>query len=470
MSHEPDLGQVATSLAAQGIESSELALDLILHDIAEQARQSAGASGAAIALEREGEIVCRAAAGSTAPDLGIRISSESGLTAACLRERKPQVCSDTETDRRVDAEACRQLGVRSIVVVPLFSRQGLVGVFEIFSPHANAFTEQNLKRLEELGTWVTKAMSSAGEKPAARPGPVLVAVNIHHAQDAVAEPTLHAEPAPAPADEGNLDPQTRMLRLVVLALAILLCILLGYRWGWQRKQVNPPAASTPPQPISQPVQQAEVTPQNLQPPANSVPASARKPPAVASSKTQQSEGSLVVFQDGKQIYRQGPDSPDSNKAGASNNDSETQQAAKPSSQASTTPPPAKGGDQKESASNDIAPPPLFSNPSSAPPPITATPVLPSIRVSGGVTGGRLLHKVAPQYPVQARQQGVHGIVVLQAIVDKDGRVKDVKVTSGDRLLTAAAIASVRQWRYEPFMLSGQPTEMTTEIKINFSLP
>jgi protein TonB len=87
-----------------------------------------------------------------------------------------------------------------------------------------------------------------------------------------------------------------------------------------------------------------------------------------------------------------------------------------------------------------------------------------------VTGGRLLHKVAPQYPVQARQQGVHGIVVLQAIVDKDGRVKDVKVTSGDRLLTAAAIASVRQWRYEPFMLSGQPTEMTTEIKINFSLP
>src|SRR5207248_3056610 len=118
-----DPGDVTTSLAAHGNESSELALDLILHDIAERARQATGASGAAVALERDGAMVCRAAAGETAPDIGVSINTESGLTGACVREERAQWCPDTDADDRVDAEACRQLQVRSIVVVPLFARE-----------------------------------------------------------------------------------------------------------------------------------------------------------------------------------------------------------------------------------------------------------------------------------------------------------------------------------------------------------
>src|SRR5215469_11872578 len=128
---QPEIEELVSHVAAQGIQSSELVLDLVLHDLADEARQAADASGAAIALERDGEIVCRAAAGATAPDLGVRIHTKSGLSAVCLKKGTIQLCSDTEADERVDAEACRHLGVRSIVLIPLFSSERIIGIFEV---------------------------------------------------------------------------------------------------------------------------------------------------------------------------------------------------------------------------------------------------------------------------------------------------------------------------------------------------
>src|SRR5579864_9487505 len=81
---------VSSNMAAQGIDSGDLALDLILHDIAEHALQVTGATGAAIAIECEGALVCRAAAGATAPDLGAKVNAQSGLSGTCVRERKMQ--------------------------------------------------------------------------------------------------------------------------------------------------------------------------------------------------------------------------------------------------------------------------------------------------------------------------------------------------------------------------------------------
>src|SRR5581483_6308839 len=100
----PQMPELSPNLSSQGITSSDLALDLLLHDIAEHALESTRASGAAIALDRDGAMVCRAAAG-VAPGLGIKIDIRSGLTGACVRERKLQWCRDTERDARVDAEA-----------------------------------------------------------------------------------------------------------------------------------------------------------------------------------------------------------------------------------------------------------------------------------------------------------------------------------------------------------------------------
>src|SRR5207302_8419259 len=100
--------------------------------------------------ERDGELVCRAAAGSTAPDLGVRIHTESGLSGICVQQGRTQICSDTEGDDRVDTEACRQLGVRSIVVIPLLSVERVIGVFEVFSSRPNAFAAEDVKKLGSL--------------------------------------------------------------------------------------------------------------------------------------------------------------------------------------------------------------------------------------------------------------------------------------------------------------------------------
>lgn len=92
-----------------------------------------------------------------------------------------------------------------------------------------------------------------------------------------------------------------------------------------------------------------------------------------------------------------------------------------------------------------------------------------LRVSSGVAQGQLLRQVNPQYPPQARQQGVEGTVVLQAVIGKDGRVTNLNVVSGPSALTKAAMEAVKQWRYRPFALNGEPVEADTQINVNFKL-
>ena len=116
-----EVTDVFNTLAAHGggTGSFDLALDLVLNEVVEEARLATRASGAAIALARDGEMVCRATTGGNAPDLGVRLETTSGLSGACLQTGTIQQCGDTETDPRVNAEACRRLGVRSILVLPL---------------------------------------------------------------------------------------------------------------------------------------------------------------------------------------------------------------------------------------------------------------------------------------------------------------------------------------------------------------
>lgn len=154
----------SSNMAAQGIDSGNLALDLILHDIAEHTLQVTGATGVAIAIEWEGALVCRAAAGATAPDLGVKVNAQSGLSGTCVRERKMQWCSDTEYDERVDAEASRALGVRSIIVMPLFVADRMVGVFEIFSPRPARLVAAMLKPCK-TGHGGLRMLSGANLRP-----------------------------------------------------------------------------------------------------------------------------------------------------------------------------------------------------------------------------------------------------------------------------------------------------------------
>jgi protein TonB len=92
-----------------------------------------------------------------------------------------------------------------------------------------------------------------------------------------------------------------------------------------------------------------------------------------------------------------------------------------------------------------------------------------VRVSQGVSQGLLIHEVRPQYPPLARQARIQGAVVLQAVIGKDGAIQNLHVVSGHPMLTTAAIDAVKQWRYKPYFLNGEPVEVDTQITVNFTL-
>ncbi len=92
-----------------------------------------------------------------------------------------------------------------------------------------------------------------------------------------------------------------------------------------------------------------------------------------------------------------------------------------------------------------------------------------VRVSQGVTQGLLIHKVQPNYPPLARQARIQGAVVLQAVISKEGTIEGLKLISGHPMLAPAAIDAVKQWRYKPYILNGEPVEVDTTITVNFTL-
>jgi len=94
----------------------------------------------------------------------------------------------------------------------------------------------------------------------------------------------------------------------------------------------------------------------------------------------------------------------------------------------------------------------------------------TLRISQGVSQGLILKRVQPVYPEQARQMRVEGKVELQANISKSGSITGVKQLSGDPLLGRAATDAVRQWKYKPYFLNGEPIEIQTQITVIFKLP
>jgi protein TonB len=103
----------------------------------------------------------------------------------------------------------------------------------------------------------------------------------------------------------------------------------------------------------------------------------------------------------------------------------------------------------------------------APPPPKVTPK--RVTVGGNVQAARLVNRVQPIYPPLARQTRISGTVKLHAIIGKNGAVEQLQVVSGHPLLVQSALDAVRQWRYQPTLLNGDPVEVDTEIDVIFSL-
>lgn len=141
------------------LEPGQLDLEPGISIIAERARALTGATGAAIALHSGNEIICRARTGRTAPDLGVRLQTDSGLSAECVRTGEILLCHDAETNPRVDLASSRRLGARSILVAPLRHYRRTLGIFEVLSAEPYAFDHSDVSTMQLLSSVMVAAMT-----------------------------------------------------------------------------------------------------------------------------------------------------------------------------------------------------------------------------------------------------------------------------------------------------------------------
>jgi len=144
-------------------ELEQFVLDEVLQLVAERALAITGADGIAIALAEGEAIVCRASAGSIAPDAGVRLDPNSGFSGVCLRREEIVRCDDAETDARVNVQACRALGARSMVAVPLTGRHSVIGLLEAFSTECYGFNDSDVRSLNLLAELILSALKPEEE-------------------------------------------------------------------------------------------------------------------------------------------------------------------------------------------------------------------------------------------------------------------------------------------------------------------
>jgi len=140
------------------ISPQEFGLDEVLELVAQRAISITGADGVAVALADDNAIVCRASAGDISPPPGIKLDPNSGFSGACLRSGQTIRCDDSETDSRVNAQACRTLGTRSMIAVPLSAKQRVIGLIEAFSKEAYGFNDSDVRSLNLLGELILAAI------------------------------------------------------------------------------------------------------------------------------------------------------------------------------------------------------------------------------------------------------------------------------------------------------------------------
>ncbi len=485
----------------------DLALDLVLNEIVVRAAEETHATAAALALLRNDEMVCRAATGHPAPDLGFPINLRDGLSGACLKTQEPQLCTDTELDPRVEGAVSRYLGIRSILIVPVFdTRNGkFTGILEVFSISPGAFSNSDLKLLEGFAEECALIRQAATESSQSKPDPrvakpelvkpELVATEVVAPQPAALElePRLRIIPEPvAPEPEPpRVAPEPVISELIppllltesrepefpaaipdqvpgtsyegwtlfLGALAILAIIsvsfLIGSRIGWLRfgtpqtvvRQTAPP----------EPAEPNSAAPEAA-PPANHSPsakASEKAPRRATSWPTTDmpAAGELVVYEKGKVIFRMksSPTAADSLKGNGTQLDSSNENG---NSIADASIGAGKNGTARVGTAKVGV----------------ATGSAASVWISPDKADALLLSRTEPHYPAMARATHRSGNVVLEVQVAEDGSVSKVRTLSGDPILAAAATEAVRNWRYQPYRQNDHPAQFQTDVTLSFALP
>ena len=418
------LAQLRTSIL-----NGNFSLDAMLDSIVQAAQRAVGADGAAIAMRRDNLFVCQARSGDMAPELGVELDADSGISGQCLRTGGAVRCDDTNNDPRVD-EVCRDVGLRSVAVVPVGRKPAVSGVLETFSALPNAFDDTQVELLEEMAELVI-----AAQRRSAQSGVELVSKKLASARK-------------------------RSLVLAVVAVLIVLSwlFLRGKSKSHtlsapDRQSVGGSSALT----VADSSSTAELKPP-LPPAEEPRSATPDLPSSMVKAKARRRERDSST---GDVTVRKFAPDPAPNRNTSANVPDGLRR------------PPALNPDQAAQAApalpavstrREIAPNELLSAASNHLPP------QPEMKVSEGFSGGNIQERVEPIYPREALEQRIGGEVQLQAVVAEDGTVHDVKVIKGHPLLARAAIQAVSQWRYRPYLLNGQPIRRTTDITLIFNLP
>jgi len=442
------------------IAAGDHRLDPILETIADAARQLTDASGAALAMWKDGAMVCRARSGDTAPALGAQLGAETGISGECLRTGKIQHCTDAENDPLVDVEVCRGLGLRSIAVLPIQGWRGINGVLEVFSAQPAAFTEQHIALLQQLAALAERARTSQphGASSAAPKFPVEKSqpTGLLPASDRVGDVAL-----------AFLGIRSRPFVVGAAGLMAISLLALVIWLGWRGPDETDGKAhtATPSSVNTATVNTATAHPPDIDPVGKANPGgeslflsigkTSAGTPVKFASKVEPVSGVRIEVERTSLPADVAADFTITHEVLSSQTGSHID--SRSDETASAEPPSIPAGSTNQSVLNGV---------------LSANVSLPGLSapVSQGVSGGQFVYRVPPVYPAQARPQRLEGTVILAAMVMEDGTVRDVKVVEGPPVLAQSAVDAVKRWRYKPYELDGKPVKIETRITINFKFP
>lgn len=220
------------SAADDAWEFEQFVLDEVLQLVAERAQAVTGADGIAIALAEGDEIICRASTGAMAPDRGVRLDAKAGFSGACFRTGRIVRCDDSELDSRVNIEACRQLGTRSMVAVPLQGQDSVVGLLEAFSTEPYGFDDGDVRSLNLLGELILAALKPEDEDRMVRAAKVAAVELQSRALDSA--PLIPTGPAPPAVQSFPSEREPEHVPLELSQESIAPALHEGDGGEWQR--------------------------------------------------------------------------------------------------------------------------------------------------------------------------------------------------------------------------------------------
>ena len=510
----------------------DLALDLVLNELVVRAAEATHASGAALALTRGDQMVCRAATGELAPGLGVPLSTRDGLSGACLQTRQPQLSTDTEEDARVDREASRLLGIRSILVVPVFRIQDdgrndgaehhdsdtdehkddehkddehkddehkdseVMGILEVFSADPGAFFNSDQQLLQDFATQCARIRVVATELSWHKPVADLISDDVMppalpHA-DFLSPYLLPSEPPPVAVATPDHYP-------VAFEPS-------GHESGPESRPEIFPAESVPPPLapremaaglglarsryevwsllvgglaivaivgvsflIGSRVGWLRAATSHAWMSSSTGDRARPAPTSVASNAAQGTQSSSArTFDRTSGKAKQKSPAPV-----ASSDDLVVYEKGKVVFRMKPTPSTAEG-DASSGANRQPADLAFGKNAVSANAVVEASSTTKiaasqSVWLSPQQAESRLLSRTEPQFPAAALAARRAGTVVLHVQVAEDGSVASIRTLSGDPILANAAIEAVRDWRYQPYRQHDRPAQFQTDVTLTFAL-